>query len=130
LDVVVDLASGTIAAIAAAAPAPPGADLVDLGERVIIPGAINTHAHAFQVLLRGRADDACSFREWVDDHLYPLVASLDDEDLETSMLLAFAGMARCGTTTVGEFFYLHDGRGNALDDLAIRCARRVGLRVA
>jgi 5-methylthioadenosine/S-adenosylhomocysteine deaminase len=129
----IDRASGTIAAIGAPADVPPlGEDEEerDLGRRVLLPGALNTHAHAFQVLLRGRADDACSFRSWVDDHLYPLVASLDEEDLETSMLLAFSQMALGGTTTVAEFFYIHDGRGNRLDDLAIRCARRVGLRTS
>jgi len=128
----IDRATGRIAAIGAPAevPALEGDEARDLGRRVLLPGALNTHAHAFQVLLRGRADEACGFRSWVDDHLYPLVASLDEEDLETAMLLAFAQMAESGTTAVAEFFYLHDGRGNRLDDLAIRCARRVGLRTA
>ncbi len=128
VEIAADLRTGTIARVGPGTGT--GTETIDLGRRVLVPGAVNSHAHAFQVLLRGRADDACSFRAWVDDHMYPLVESLDDEDLETAMLLAFAEMARAGTTAVGEFFYLHDGRGNRLDDLAIRCARRVGLRVA
>ncbi|GIW70898.1 MAG: formimidoylglutamate deiminase [Planctomycetota bacterium] len=108
-----------------------------LAGRLLLPGCVNAHSHAFQVLLRGRADDAPSFRHWVDEHMYPLVLRLDDEDLETAMLLAFSEMARSGITAVGEFFYLHrqpDGGRRAeateLDELVIRTARRVGLRVA
>jgi 5-methylthioadenosine/S-adenosylhomocysteine deaminase len=118
-------------------------ELVHFPGRVLLPGGVNSHSHAFQILLRGRADDAPSFREWVDGHMYPLVLSLDEEDLETAMLLAFADMAQRGITTVGEFFYLHNAGpgasrgaaefqplGNRLDALAVRAARRVGLRVA
>lgn len=111
-------------------------ELVQFPGRALLPGGVNAHSHAFQILLRGRADDAPSFRAWVDDHLYPLVLSLDEEDLETSMLLAFSEMAKHGITTVGEFFYIHNAKdtfaplGNRLCELAIAAARRVGLRVA
>jgi 5-methylthioadenosine/S-adenosylhomocysteine deaminase len=137
LAVAFDPATGTITRVA-----PPeqlfGPDMgeeVVLAGRALFPGCVNVHSHAFQVLLRGRADDAPSFRRWVDEHMYPLVEALDDEDLETSMLLAFSDMVRHGVTTVGEFFYVHNGPGGARDgvdraELAIRCARRVGLRVA
>lgn len=103
--------------------------------RVLLPGCVNTHSHAFQILLRGRADHAPSFRHWVDDHMYPLVLSLEDQDLEASVLLAFATMALHGITTVGEFTYLHNDkgtfaeRGRELDQLIIACAKRVGLRL-
>jgi 5-methylthioadenosine/S-adenosylhomocysteine deaminase len=133
----VALPGGEITAIGRAeALAGPGVEVVHLKGRALIPGCVNSHSHAFQILLRGRADDARSFREWVDHHMYPLVLSLDDEDLETAMLLAFAEMARHGITTVGEFFYIHNARnsferlGNRYADLAIRTARRMGLRVA
>lgn len=114
----------------------PGVELVHFPGRVLLPGCVNSHSHAFQIFLRGRADDAPSFREWVDAHMYPLVLSLDEEDLETAMLLAFAEMAKHGITTVGEFFYLHNAKGtfahlkNRYASLAVRTARRVGLRVA
>ncbi|RME77096.1 MAG: hypothetical protein D6776_00125, partial [Planctomycetota bacterium] len=111
-----------------------GEEIVFAG-RALFPGCVNVHSHAFQVLLRGRADHAPSFRHWVDEHMYPLVCGLDDEDLETAMLLAFADMLRHGYTAVGEFFYLHNGPDGEPDEveraaLAIETARRVGLRVA
>ncbi len=106
-----------------------------LAGRVLFPGCVNVHSHAFQILLRGRADHAPSFRQWVDRYMYPLVEALDDEDLETAMLIAFADMARHGITSVGEFFYIHNAVGGSRDgrdraEMAIRAARRVGLRVA
>ncbi len=115
---------------------PETVEVVHLPGRALVPGAVNSHSHAFQILLRGRTDDVEDFRAWVERGLYPLVLALDEEDLETAMLLAFADMARHGITTVGEFFYVHNARetfeplGNRYAEMAIACARRVGLRVA
>jgi 5-methylthioadenosine/S-adenosylhomocysteine deaminase len=115
---------------------PRAIEVVHLRGRVLLPGGVNSHSHAFQIFLRGRTDDSESFRRWVDRGLYPLVLALDEESLESAMLLAFAEMVRHGITTVGEFFYIHNARetferlGNRYADLAIATARRVGLRIA
>ncbi|MFQ5744702.1 MAG: amidohydrolase family protein [Acidobacteriota bacterium] len=103
----------------------------------MVPGAVNAHSHAFQILLRGRADAARNFRDWVDNYLYPLSLSLDGAGIEIGSGLAFAEMLKSGVTTVGEFFYLHNspaaqgctplGDQNALRVIA--AARRVGIRI-
>lgn len=107
----------------------------DLRGHAIIPGCINSHTHSFQVLLRGNGDNASDFRDWVDGHLYPLVERLDERALAAAALLAYAEMALAGTTTVGEFFYVHHGSsgsggGNAHARAVVDSARRLGIRVA
>ena len=107
----------------------------DLGRHALLPGCINSHTHSFQVLLRGNGDNARDFRDWVDGHLYPLVERLDESALVAAALLAYAEMALSGTTTVGEFFYVHHGRGgtgggNAHASAVVDAGRRLGLRVA
>lgn len=103
----------------------------------LLPGAINAHSHAFQILLRGRADSARDFRDWVDNYMYPLSLTLDDGGLAAASRLAFAEMLKNGVTTVGEFFYLHNApesegcapRRNHNAEIVIEAARSVGIRI-
>jgi 5-methylthioadenosine/S-adenosylhomocysteine deaminase len=102
---------------------------------VLVPGLVSAHSHCFQVLLRGWADHPRDFKDWVSRCLYPLVLALDEKDLEAAALLCFSEMLRSGITTVGEFHYVHndaDGRlrGNDLDELVVRAARKAGIRIA
>jgi 5-methylthioadenosine/S-adenosylhomocysteine deaminase len=127
---------GTIVAAGPAAELERRASRVEDHPRsVLIPGLVAAHSHCFQVLLRGWADHPRDFKDWVTRGLYPLVLALDDESLEQAALLCFGQMLRAGITTVGEFHYVHnaqDGtpRGNDLDSLVVRAARRAGIRVA
>ncbi len=106
-------------------------------EGAILPGAVNAHSHAFQILLRGKADAARDFRDWVDGYMYPLSLTLDEAGLELAARLAFAEMLKNGVTTVGEFFYLHNaperddcaGLGNRNAEIVIGAARSVGIRI-
>jgi formimidoylglutamate deiminase len=123
------------------AEAPAGAQVVSLPGRVLLPGFVNGHSHAFQRVLRGRTeylaagherDDFWSWRE----AMYAAAAALSPEDLYVVSRQAFLEMALAGVTTVGEFHYLHhqtDGAPYADEhELALRvvaAAREVGLRI-
>ena len=115
-----------------------GDDIDRFESGLVLPGGVNSHSHAWQILLRGRLDSPAGFRDWVDHGLYPFLETMDDEALEAGALLAFAEMALSGVTTVGEFHYVHNpppGAGPGArsveerDASVIRAARRVGLRV-
>jgi 5-methylthioadenosine/S-adenosylhomocysteine deaminase len=106
-----------------------------LGNSLLMPGCINAHSHAFQVLLRPTTGQPLHFQDWVDRFLYPLVLTLNEEQLYASALLVFSDMLRHGITTVGEFFYVHnleDGSSshNRHARAVIQAARDVGLRIA
>jgi formimidoylglutamate deiminase len=116
----------------------PGSDVVRLPGRVLLPGLVSAHGHAFQRVLRGRAERAGaagSFWSW-RDVMYGAAARLSPEDLEAVSRFAFHELARAGVTCAGEFHYLHrDPEGRAYDDPAelelrvIRAARDVGIRI-
>ncbi len=122
-------------------PVPPGARVVRLPGRALLPGLVNGHSHAFQRLIRGRteyvaagsgSDDFWSWRE----AMYRAAESLTPEEVYTASRQAFLEMLLAGITTVGEFHYLHhqpDGTPyvdrNALAYEVIRAARDVGLRI-
>ena len=96
-------------------------------DRLIVPGFINGHSHAYQILLRGWADD-WTFAKWRSDALYRVVPQLTPDDVYWIFVAAFSEMLAAGITTVAEFFYLN-GAGNAHAAAAIRAARDVGIRL-
>jgi len=116
-------------------------DPVRLKDRVILPGLINAHSHAFQRVIRGRTEYRTanrneSFWTW-REMMYNAAARLTPEDIYDSSRMAFLEMALSGITTVGEFHYLHhapDGSHyddpNLLAKEVVRAAHDVGLRIA
>ncbi len=110
---------------------PPGANATSLRRRLLLPGFVNGHSHAFQRAIRGRSeyrvpgrtsDDFWTWRE----QMYAAAMRLRPEDVEAVSRMAFVEMALAGITTVGEFHYLHhqpDGTRYAdPDELARRVA--------
>jgi 5-methylthioadenosine/S-adenosylhomocysteine deaminase len=96
-------------------------------DRLVIPGFINGHSHAYQILLRGWADD-WTFAKWRSEALYRVVPRLTPDDVYWTFVAAFSEMLGAGITTVAEFFYLN-GAGNAHAQAAIRAARDTGIRI-
>lgn len=109
-------------------------DMPELAYDYVLPGCVNAHSHAFQVLLRPTTGQPQHFKDWVDRFLYPCVLSLDEERLYASAVLIFHEMLRAGITTVGEFHYVNnlpDGRSSeqVYARTMIRAATDVGLRI-
>jgi 5-methylthioadenosine/S-adenosylhomocysteine deaminase len=95
--------------------------------QLVVPGLINGHSHAYQVLLRGWADDL-PFSRWRSDALYRIIPQLTPDDVYWTFRLAFEEMLAAGITTVAEFFYLN-GAGNAHAQRAIHAAADAGIRL-
>jgi formimidoylglutamate deiminase len=113
--------------------------VIDLSGRALLPGFVNAHSHAFQRLIRGKAESRAvagrDFWSWRAT-MYHAAASLDPEQVYDVARMAFLEMALTGITTVGEFHYLHkapDGcpyeDPNLLSRRVIAAAQSVGLRI-
>jgi formimidoylglutamate deiminase len=117
---------------------------INLTNRAMLPGMINSHSHAFQRVLRGRTEyrsrateaGSDSFWTW-REMMYSTATRLTPEDIYDASRMAFLEMALNGITGVGEFHYLqHQPGGTPYDDpnlLAkevVRAAREVGVRIA
>lgn len=106
----------------------PHAEVRSHGEDVaVVPGFINGHSHAYQILMRGWADDL-PFSRWRSEALYRIVPQLTPDEIYWTFRLAFDEMLAAGITTVAEFFYLN-GAGNAHAENAIRAAHDAGIRL-
>jgi len=135
------LVSDAAGKVAAVIPASQTKDPIRLKNRVLLPGLVNTHSHAFQRVIRGRTEyrssqETDSFWTW-RELMYRAANRLSPDDVYTASRMAFLEMAVSGITSVGEFHYLHhavDGTPyddpNLLAKEVIRAAGDVGLRIA
>jgi formimidoylglutamate deiminase len=113
--------------------------VIQLPGKCILPGFVNAHSHSFQRLIRGRAESRIvsgkNFWSWRNT-MYHAAARLYADDVFDVARMAFLEMALAGTTTVGEFHYLHtapDGSSyedpNLLAKQVISAAQSVGIRI-
>ena len=129
---------------------------INLTQRALLPGMVNSHSHAFQRVLRGRTEyrstnaafrggllparsggspalnpevNQDSFWTW-REMMYSAATRLTPEDIYDASRMAFLEMALHGITAVGEFHYLHhQPDGMPYDDpnlLAKEVARAAG----
>lgn len=132
-DVLVETSAGTITAVTAGVPAPPGATVF---AGLTIPGMANAHSHAFHRALRGRTHSgAGTFWTW-REQMYTVAATLDPESYFRLARATFAEMVLAGVTCVGEFHYLHhqpDGSPyadpNEMGRAMLAAAADAGLRI-
>jgi formimidoylglutamate deiminase len=104
-----------------------------------LPGFVNAHSHTFQRLIRGKSESRVTsgrdFWSWRGT-MYHAAAHLDPQDVYDVARMAFLEMLLSGTTTVGEFHYLHNTPGgapyddsNILSKQVIAAAQSVGIRI-
>src|SRR2546425_1920096 len=74
-------------------------EIVEAGDRIAIPGFIQTHIHLCQTLFRGLADDL-ELLDWLQRRIWPLEAAHNAASLYWSARLGIAELLKGGTTTV------------------------------
>ena len=76
-----------------------GGEIVDVGERALLPGLINAHCHLDYTCLRGEIPPQKSFTDWIRA-INAKKAKLSSKDYLTSIDEGFAEAKRFGTTTI------------------------------
>jgi len=113
--------------------------IVEMPGKALMPGFVNAHSHSFQRLIRGKAESRVlsgrDFWSWRGT-MYHAASKLDPQQVYDVARMAFLEMVLAGTTTVGEFHYLHnalDGKTyddpNLLAKQVIAAAESVGIRI-
>jgi 5-methylthioadenosine/S-adenosylhomocysteine deaminase len=87
--------------------------------RLLIPGLVNAHTHAYMTIFRNCADDL-KFNDWLFGKILPLEDKLTPEDCYWGTLLGFMEMLSCGTTSFNDMYIFTDS--------AARAARETGMR--
>lgn len=99
-------------------PETPGADIIDAGGDIVMPGMVNPHAHLPMSLFRGLGED-------VDDRLFRYVLPMERKFVSPHMVrvgtaLAAWELIRAGVTTVADMYYFETEVGAALDEAGLR----------
>jgi 5-methylthioadenosine/S-adenosylhomocysteine deaminase len=93
--------------------------VIDARGGIIMPGLINSHTHAAMTCFRGLADDL-QLMTWLNDHIFPAEAKLDDQKVYAGTLLACAEMIMSGTTCFCDMYLF--------EDAVARAAKKAGVR--
>ncbi len=80
----------------AASIAPEGAEVIDAAGKLVMPGLINAHTHAYMTIHRNYADDLAFF-DWLDK-VQKVEDGMTEEDVYWATLLAVIEMLKTGTT--------------------------------
>ncbi len=93
--------------------------VIDANGGIIMPGLINSHTHAAMTCFRGLADDL-PLMTWLNDHIFPAEAKLDEHKVFWGTLLACAEMIMSGTTCFCDMYLYEDAVARAAKEAGVR----------
>jgi len=99
-------------------PAIPGAEIVDCGGDIVMPGMVNTHCHMAMSVFRGLGED-------VDDRLYRYILPLERKFVSPEMVRAGSALSALemiegGVTTVADMYYFETEVGAVCAEAGLR----------
>lgn len=115
----VHIEGDTIKAVGAGTPlAVEGAEIIDAGGDVVMPGMVNPHCHMAMTLFRGLGED-------VDDRLFRYVLPMERKFVTPKMVevgtrLAALELIEAGITTVADMYYYETEVGRVVDQAGFR----------
>lgn len=96
------------------------AKVIDARGALILPGLVNSHAHAAMSLFRGLADDL-SLDDWLRKYIFPAEARNVTEDFVIwGTRLSIDEMLRGGITTYADMYYFEDAVARVTKEAGMR----------
>jgi 5-methylthioadenosine/S-adenosylhomocysteine deaminase len=98
----------------------PSVEVIDFGDRLLMPGLVNAHTHIPMSLLRGLADDL-RLDVWLLGYVMPVERQFVDPDFtRLGTLLACAEMIRGGVTCFADMYYFEQTVAEAASEAGLR----------
>lgn len=97
----------------------PDAEVLDLGEAVIMPGLINGHTHIPMSALRGFSDDK-ALMDWLQKDIFPVENRLTRDIIRTASLFSCAELIRTGCTAFYDMYMMADAVAGAASEAGLR----------
>ena len=95
--------------------------MIDGSNKAILPTFHNAHHHAAMATMRSYADDLELFT-WLSDHIWPLEATVTEEDVYNGARLACLEMIKSGTTFFNDMYWYFHGTARAVEEMGLRAA--------
>lgn len=99
---------------------------IDGKDRLLIPGLINCHTHAYMSLFRNSADDL-AFTDWLFGNILPLEDKMEDEDAYWGAKLAMIEMIKSGTTCFLDMYIQANQTTRVVKECGMRAVLSRGL---
>ncbi len=96
---------------------PPGAQVIDASEMVVMPGMVDLHYHT--AVGKGFCDHL-PLLESLEQFWYPSIRALDPETAYWAALNSYAESIKCGVTTVNDMYRQLGALGRAAGEIGIR----------
>jgi len=106
--------------------APDAAAVIDAGNRIVIPGFIDTHCHSYQGLLRNIMPNGLLNPDYNRDVQMVLTPAYEPDDAYAGELVNALGMIDTGTTTIVDISQV--SHSPAHSDACIRALQEAGIR--
>lgn len=100
--------------------------VIDGRNRLVIPGLINAHTHAYMTMFRNIADDV-PFTTWLFDTIEPLEDAMTPEESYYGTLLGNIEMLRTGTTSYIDMYITPDSNARAVKESGMRACLSRGI---
>ncbi len=100
--------------------------VIDGRNRLVIPGLINAHTHAYMTMFRNIADDV-PFTTWLFDTIEPLEDAMTPEESYYGTLLGNIEMIRTGTTSYVDMYISPDVNAKAAKESGLRACLTRGI---
>ena len=98
----------------------PDADRYDCGEKVLMPGFVNTHAHIAMNLIRGFSDDL-RLDVWLNGYIMPVEREFVTPDfVRLGTKLGCAELIQTGVTCFLDMYYFEDVVAEATAEMGLR----------
>ncbi len=85
----------------------------------ILPTFVNMHTHASMTLMRSYADDL-DLHDWLENHIWPIEARFEEEDVYHGARLACLEMIKSGTTCFNDMYWHYHGVARAVEEMGLR----------
>lgn len=92
---------------------------IDCSGCVAIPAFVNGHAHSPMALLKGYAENM-ALNEWLNEKIFPFEATMDEDDVYNSALLAVAESVRFGCVSTTDMYYRFDAMTAAYEQAGFK----------
>jgi len=94
-------------------------EVFDCQGMALLPPFYNCHTHTPMTLFRGYADDLELF-PWLNEHIWPAEAKLNEEDVYHGTRLAILEMIKSGTVFCNDSYFWLNGTIRAVQEMGIR----------
>ena len=94
---------------------------IDARGKILVPPFYNGHTHAAMNLLRGFADDL-QLMDWLQNHIWPAEAHLDDAIVYAGTRLSILEMVKSGTVFFNDMYWYAPAVLRAAEDMKVRAA--------